>query len=145
MDLRDGVDTMSISGGAVGTVHPGLDERDRRRVAYFAILPNLLVSAHPDYVLTHRLVPRGPGATRVECEWLAEPDAVIGGAVELWDTINRQDWSACESVQRGLASGAHRAGPLAAREDAVHHFIGLIARAYLGRTDSLGRTAPATG
>lgn len=133
MDLRDGVETMSMSGTRVGPPHPGLDEHTRRRVAYFAVLPNLLISAHPDYVLTHRLEPIAPGATRIECEWLAEPDAEIDEAVELWDTINEQDWDACESVQRGLASGAHRPGPIVEREDAVHHFVGLIAHAYLGR------------
>ena len=61
------------------------------------MLPNLLVSAHPDYVLTHRLEPLAPGATRIECEWLAEPGADIDGAVELtsfdlaaeWDTVAR--------------------------------------------------------
>ena len=33
----------------------------RRRVEYVHLLPNLLVSAHPDYVMTHRLVPLAPG------------------------------------------------------------------------------------
>ncbi|MEX0665310.1 MAG: aromatic ring-hydroxylating dioxygenase subunit alpha [Acidimicrobiia bacterium] len=134
MDLRDGAETMSMTGELVGAIHPGLDELTRRRVGYFAVLPNLLVSAHPDYVLTHRFEPLTPSTTRVECEWLVEPDVDdIGGAVELWDLTNRQDWAACESVQRGLASGAYRPGPILEREDAVHHFVGLIAAAYLGR------------
>ena len=29
----------------------------RRKVLYAGLLPNLLISAHPDYVMTHRLVP----------------------------------------------------------------------------------------
>jgi Rieske 2Fe-2S family protein len=133
MDLRDGADTMSMTGARVAPIHPGLDDRARRRVAYFAVLPDLLVSAHPDYVLTHRLDPLAPGRTRVECEWLVEPGVTdIAGAVELWDLTNRQDWTACESVQRGLASGSYRPGPILEREDAVHHFVGLIAAAYLG-------------
>ena len=134
MDLRDSAETMSMTGARVGLIHPGLDERARRRVAYFGVLPNLLISAHPDYVLTHRLQPIAPDVTRVECEWLVDPGVIeIDGAVELWDITNRQDWAACESVQRGLASGAYRPGPILQREDAVHHFVGLIARAYLGR------------
>jgi glycine betaine catabolism A len=112
MDLRPDAETMSMTGAAVGPTHPG-------------------------YVLTHRLEPIGPAATRVECEWLADPETTsIDGAVELWDLVNRQDWAACESVQRGLASGAHRPGPIVAREDAVHHFVGLVARAYLGRSNA---------
>jgi len=134
LELRAGVETMSMTGAGVGTPHPALDDVARRRVAYFAVLPNLLVSAHPDYVLAHRLEPVAPGATRIVCEWLADADAEIDGAVELWDLVNRQDWAACASVQRGLASGAHRPGPITEREDAVHHFVGLIARAYLGRS-----------
>ena len=134
LDLRENAETMSMSGARVGPIHPGLDERARRRVAYFAVLPNLLVSAHPDYVLTHRFQPIAPDVTRVECEWLVDPSVTeIADAVELWDITNRQDWAACESVQRGLASGAYRPGPILQREDAVHHFVGLIARAYLGR------------
>jgi hypothetical protein len=32
-----------------------------------------------------------------------------------------------------LESGVHVPGPIVEREDAVHHFVGLIAAAYLGR------------
>ena len=139
MDLRERAATMSMTGAQVGPVHPGLDEATRRKVAYFAVLPNLLVSAHPDYVLTHRLQPIAPDLTRVECEWLVEPGVTHArDAVELWDVTNRQDWAACESVQRGLASGAYRPGPILEREDAVHHFVGLIARAYLGGSSPTG-------
>ena len=80
-------------------------------VEYLHLLPNLLVSAHPDYVMTHRMVPLAPGRTWVECSWLTLPDAdgtrpARRGAVEFWDITNRQDWAACESVQRGLAVAA---------------------------------------
>jgi Rieske 2Fe-2S family protein len=98
------------------------------------VLPSLLVSAHPDYVLTHLLEPRSVDCTRVTCEWLADPGAAIddlADAVALWDVTNREDWAACESVQRGLASGAYVAGPLAPREDAVHAVVQWFARHYL--------------
>jgi len=52
--------------------------------------------------------------------------------VDFWDLTNRQDWAACESVQRGLASPHFRPGPLAPGEDAVHRFVALVGRAYLG-------------
>jgi Rieske 2Fe-2S family protein len=95
------------------------------------VLPNLLVSAHPDYVLTHRLVPLAPDRTTVECEWLADPAVDdLADAVALWDVTNREDWAACESVQRGLASPHARPGPITAREDAVHHFVTKIADVY---------------
>jgi Rieske 2Fe-2S family protein len=134
MDLAEGADTMSMTGAAVGPPHPGLDARARRRVAYVALLPSLLVSAHPDYVLTHRLEPLAPDRTRVTCTWLADPAAPsrdLVDAVELWDVTNLQDWAACESVQRGLASGAYVPGPLAPREDAVHAVVRWCAAQYL--------------
>jgi glycine betaine catabolism A len=131
MDLAPDAATMSITGAAVAAPLPALTPRARRRVAYVALLPSLLVSAHPDYVLTHRLEPLAPDRTRVTCEWLARPDATIDGAVELWDVTNREDWAACESVQRGVASGAYAPGPLSGREDAVHAVVGWCARAYL--------------
>lgn len=134
MDLAASADTMSMTGGAVAAPLPGLDDARRRRVAYVALLPSLLVSAHPDYVLTHRLEPLAPDATRITCEWLAEPGTTagdLGPAVELWDVTNRQDWEACASVQRGASSPWFVPGPLAPREDAVHRVVGWFTSRYL--------------
>jgi len=80
-------------------------------------------------------VPLAPGRTWVECSWLvaAGADGVASdalGAVEFWDLTNKQDWAACESVQRGVSSPHYRPGPLAPNEDAVYDWITLIARAY---------------
>ena len=48
-------------------------------------------------------------------------------AVEFWDLTNRQDWAACESVQRGLRSRGFRPGPLSTAEDGVAQFTRLVA------------------
>ncbi|MGH3374510.1 MAG: SRPBCC family protein, partial [Actinoallomurus sp.] len=88
---------------------------------------------HPDYVMTHRLRPLAPDRTEVECSWyVPEGVADAGYAVEFWDRTNRQDWTACESVQRGLASPHFRPGPFAPSEDAVHQWVRTIALAYRG-------------
>ena len=58
MDLRDGMRTMSLTGELAATPLPGAPPTT---VEYVHLLPNLLVSAHPDYVMTHRLVPLAPG------------------------------------------------------------------------------------
>ena len=135
MDLRDGMATMSLDGRLAATPLPGVDPR---RVEYLHLLPNLLVSAHPDYVMAHRLVPLSPGRTFVECSWLvAAPDAPGGavdarGAVDFWDVTNRQDWAACESVQRGLAGPHFVPGPFAPREDGVADLVRRVGAAYLG-------------
>ncbi len=130
MDLREHAETMSLSGRGAGVV---IDGAPGGTVRYVAVFPNLLISAHPDYVMTHRLVPLAPDHTFVECSWLV-PDGVpdASHAVDFWDVTNRQDWAACESVQRGVASPHFRPGPLAPNEDAVHAFVTRVGRAYQG-------------
>jgi len=72
-----------------------------------------------------------PGRTAVECSWYFPSTATDPShAVDFWDVTNRQDWAACESVQRGVASPHFRPGPLAPKEDAVHQWTALVARAY---------------
>jgi len=130
MDLREGAETMSLDGRSGGVFLPGVD---RRKVGYLALFPDLLLSLHPDYVMVHKLRPAGPDRTDVRCSWYVAPGVTDAGWAErFWDRTNRQDWAACESVQRGLDSPHYRPGPFAPGEDAVHRWAGLIARAYLG-------------
>lgn len=130
MDLRGHAETMSLDGRSRGEFLPGVD---RSRVLYLALVPDLLLSLHPDYVMTHRLVPVSPGSTSVECSWYVPPGVRDASyAEEFWDRTNRQDWAACESVQRGLNSPHFRPGPFAPNEDAVHQWVTLIGNAYLG-------------
>lgn len=139
MDLRDGMDTMSLDGTSLGVPLRGLDATGLRTVIYVNIFPNVLLSLHPDYVMTHRLVPLAADRTTIECTWAFAPEAVDrpgfdpGYAVEFWDLTNRQDWGACESVQRGLTSVHARPGPLSPDEDAVYQFVTTVARGYLGQ------------
>ena len=88
--------------------------------------------------MTHRLVPLAPDRTWVECSWYFEPapDGTLPDpayAVEFWDLTNRQDWAACESVQRGLASPHFRPGPFAPNEDAVARLVGKLSAWYAER------------
>jgi Rieske 2Fe-2S family protein len=129
MDLRPHAETMSMDGKGSGVF---IDGAPRRTILYVGLFPNLLISAHPDYVMAHRLVPVEAGLTEVECSWYFPKEAAdIAYAVEFWDLTNRQDWAACESVQRGLASPHFRPGPLASNEDAVYQWTALVAGAYL--------------
>ena len=61
--------------------------------------------------------------------------------MDFWDLTNRQDWSACESVQRGLSSPHAVPGPLLA-EDAVYQYVTMVARGYLGQTPAGQRREP---
>ena len=140
MDLRDGMETMSLSGSSGGVPLRGLDAHGLRTVIYVNIFPNVLLSLHPDYVMTHRLIPVAADRTTIECTWAFAPEAVErpgfdpAYAVEFWDITNKQDWSACESVQRGLASPHASPGPLSPAEDAVYSYVTAIARGYLGQS-----------
>jgi len=128
MDLRS--ETMSLTGRSAGTPLPGARQG---RVEYLGLVPNLLLSLHPDYVMTHRLVPLAADRTWIECSWyFGAADVDPAYAVEFWDLVNGQDWRACESVQRGLASPHFRPGPFAPSEDAVHRWVRMIGRAYQG-------------
>ena len=136
MELRDRAETMSLDGSGRSPL-PGLSDHARRNVCYFVLPPNLLISAHPDYVMTHRLSPLSPNQTSVECSWLFPAEAVTeegfdpSYAADFWDITNRQDFTACESVARGLTSPGYRPGPFDAREDGVRAFQEQIARLYM--------------
>jgi glycine betaine catabolism A len=138
MDLKDHAATMSLDGHSDGVPIPGLDGERLRTVAYLGLFPNLLLSLHPDYVMTHLVEPLAADRSQIVCTWYFPPEAAErpgfdpSYAVEFWDRTNRQDWAACESVQRGMASPHFQPGPLAPAEDAVYHVVTMIARAYLG-------------
>jgi Rieske 2Fe-2S family protein len=137
MELMDFAATMSMTGESKGANFRNLDPKQRREVYYYALFPNLLISLHPDYVMTHRLDPISPGETWIECAWLFPPEArTVEGftpeyASEFWDLTNREDFAACESVYRGLTSTGYRPGPFAQEEDEVHAFMAMIAEGYV--------------
>jgi Rieske 2Fe-2S family protein len=136
LDLADHADTMSLDGKGSGGQIPALPSDMRRHVYYLALFPNLLISPHPDYLMTHRLEPQSPLQTFVECSWLFHPASVQqpgfdpGYAATFWDITNKQDFAACESVARTLAAGGYLPGPYDYREDAVRSFEALVAEGY---------------
>jgi Rieske 2Fe-2S family protein len=140
MELIPEADTMSLDGHSGGVAIAGLSDVELRTVMYLVGYPNLLVSLHPDYVMTHLMTPISVDRTHVECVWAFprevadQPGFDPSYAVDFWDLTNRQDWAACESVQRGLTSPHAVPGPLAKEEDGVYQFVTRVARAYQGRT-----------
>jgi Rieske 2Fe-2S family protein len=128
MDLRPGVDTLSMDGTCPRQLLPSLSAEDKRRVYYYAIFPNMLLSLHPDYMMVHTLWPMAPDRTINVCEWhfhpteLASPSFDASDAVEFWDLTNRQDWHVCELSQAGISSRAYTPGPYSNREDLLYAF-----------------------
>jgi Rieske 2Fe-2S family protein len=138
MDLRPGVDTLSMDGSCPRAFLPGLSPEEARRVYYYAIFPNMLLSLHPDYMMVHTLWPIAPNRTINICEWhfhpkeLARPDFDANDAIEFWDMTNRQDWHVCELSQAGIASRAYTPGPYSNREDLLYAFDRMIVGVHSG-------------
>jgi Rieske 2Fe-2S family protein len=132
MDLRPGVETLSVDGSCPRALLPGLSAEDRRRVYYYAIFPNMLLSLHPDYMMVHTLWPLAPDRTINICEWHFQPSEVArngfdpSDAVDFWDMTNRQDWHVCELSQAGIGSRAYTPGPYSNREDLLYAFDRMI-------------------
>ena len=98
-----------------------------------------MLSLHPDYVMAHRMVPLAADRTLIECQWLFDETVTDPSyAVDFWDLTNRQDWAACESVQRGISSPHFTPGPLAPNENAIYEWVTLLARAYRDPAATLG-------
>jgi Rieske 2Fe-2S family protein len=123
MEIRPPNESATMSGRPVGRrVSDALPAEDGRRAYYYSLMPNLLLSLHPDYVNYYLLTPLDVGRTRVESEWLfhpqtlADPSANLRDAIEFWDVTNRQDWDIVAQSQIGIHSRRYQPGPYSARE-----------------------------
>jgi Rieske 2Fe-2S family protein len=114
--------SLTMSGNACALPVGDIKAEDHRRVFYYSIFPNLLLSLHPDYVMVHQLWPHSPDRVLIVCDWFFHPEAFgrpdfhPDDAVEFWDMTNRQDWHVCELSQQGIASRAYQPGPYSPRE-----------------------------
>src|SRR5574338_1071787 len=134
MDLRPGVETMSMDGVCRRAYLPGVSEADRHRVYYYALFPKFLLSLHPDYMMTHTIWPLAPDHTRLICEWhfhreeMARPGFSAEDVVSFWDMTNRQEWHVCELSQAGISSCGYKPGRYSNREDLLYQFDRYILR-----------------
>ena len=121
MEIKAPNESATMSGRPAGKlVSPQLSEEDRHRAFYYTLMPNLLLSMHPDYVNYYLVHPISADRTVVESEWLVHPDTLHGGnladAVEFWDLTNRQDWDIVGQSQLGISSRRYEPGPYSPRE-----------------------------
>jgi Rieske 2Fe-2S family protein len=134
MGFRDGVETMSLDGRLRRAYLPGLNGAQRRQVEYYSVYPNLLLSLHPDYMMTHTLWPRAHDRTEIVCEWhfhpaeMAKAGFVADDAVQFWDVTNREDWWIAEQSQAGITSRAYAPGPYSERESLLWSFDEIVRR-----------------
>ena len=137
MEVVGEFETLSTDGAMHGRPElPGMQPEDQKRVYYFVLWPNMLLSLHPDYLMTHLIRPLEPGRTQVVCEWffaadaIARPDFDPSDAIEFWDLTNRQDWAVCELQQAGTRSRAYTPGRYSGIESSVHGFDLMVADRY---------------
>jgi choline monooxygenase len=100
---------------------------------YYWVFPAFMLNVYPDNMSLNVVVPLAPDRTLTIFEWyrhdVTAADA-IAKTIRFSDEIQIEDIAICEAVQRGLASGAYRRGRFSAlRENGVHHFQSLVARA----------------
>jgi Rieske 2Fe-2S family protein len=138
---REGAWTFTDSGTTTRAPFDGLSEDERVRHKGELIYPNLMLSLSADHVAAFSILPHAPGRTTVVCEFLFHPSEIArpgfdpSDAVDFWDLVNRQDWTICESVQRGMSSRVFETGYYAPMES-----WSLDIRRYVGeRLGTAGR------
>lgn len=127
--LRRGAVSWTPDGQACGPAFPGLTAAERDAGFTFVTLwPSAYVVAHVDHVRAVRLLPTGPGTTRLVAEWLfpratlAQPGFDPAQVAAFATTVLTEDAAACEMNQRGLDSPAHDRGTLMPEEYEIHAF-----------------------
>ncbi len=114
--------SLTMSGNACATPVGDIKGENHRRVFYYSIFPNMLLSMHPDYVMVHQIWPQSPERVLIFCDWFFHPNAFDApgfhpeDAIQFWDITNRQDWHVCELSQQGIGSRAYQPGPYSSRE-----------------------------
>jgi len=120
---RDGAYTFTATGTTTRRPFPGLNEDERTRHKGELVYPNLFLSLACDHATCFVLKPRAVGRTTIDCLFLFEPHEMEkpgfdpSDAVDFWDLVNRQDWSVCDRVQRGMGARVHNSGFYAPMED----------------------------
>jgi Rieske 2Fe-2S family protein len=120
---RAGAYTFTHIGTTARRAFPTLNQDERERHKGELIYPNLFISLACDHAAVFILLPRAAERTDIVCHFLFEPHELAkadfdpSDAVDFWDVVNRQDWSICESVQKGMRSRVHQHGYYAPMED----------------------------
>lgn len=120
---RDGATTFTATGTSNRRSFPGLDEDEQNRHKGDLLYPNVFLSLARDHVAVFVLHATGPAHTRIDCHFLFETHEIEkadfdpSDAVDFWHLVNRQDWSICERVQKGMNTRVHERGIFSPMED----------------------------
>ena len=128
MDFNEDKESVTASGHLCCPPLSGLNEDDQRRVYYYSIFPNMLLSLHPEYVMYHTVQPNGIDKCKVECTWLFAKDVAESGehnpdeGINFWDMINKQDWYISKLSQLGIQSKRYSPAPYSGQESLLAAF-----------------------
>jgi len=123
---------------------PGQDfaERLGQEAFYAWLYPNFMINRYGDIMDTNSVWPTAPDRCRVVFDYFfrdaAGPEAreFIDRSIAASHTVQLEDISICESVQRGLDSGAFHGGRYSVlRQAAEHRFHCLLAADLARRND----------
>jgi Rieske 2Fe-2S family protein len=140
IEHADGAWTFTRSGTSERSPFPGLSDDERVRHKGELIYPNFMISLSADHVAAFTMWPRSAQHTTIDCDFLFHPSEIAkpgfdpSDAVDFWDLVNRQDWTICEGVQRGMRSRVFQSGFYAPMES-----FSLDIRRYVG--ERLGTTS----
>lgn len=98
---------------------------------YFWLFPNTMINVYPWGISVNVVQPWGVDRTRVSFQtYVWDPDRLDRGAGGDLDRVEREDEVIVEAVQRGVRSRLYHRGRYSpTREQGVHHFHRLLARA----------------
>jgi len=138
--VAPGFVTWTLDGQSKLPLIEGPSDADRALGVVFAsFTASFFIVAHPDYVRTVRIAPRGAEQVELTVDWLLPPGVAerhpgeLEKMYELGRLVVAQDGRVCELNQRGLRSRRHRAGVLMPQEESLHEFHEWL-RARLGST-----------
>jgi Rieske 2Fe-2S family protein len=127
--LAPGLVTWTLDGQFRLPLIEGPSEADRAVGAAFAsFTASLFVVAHPDYVRSVRILPKGPERVELTVDWLLPPGVAerypedLESLYALGRLVVAQDGRVCELNQQGLRSRRHREGVLMPQEHALQEF-----------------------
>jgi Rieske 2Fe-2S family protein len=132
-DLRPrvapGLATWTLDGRSTLPLIEGPSAEDREPGVVFAsFAASFFIVAHPDYVRSVRVLPKGPERVELTVDWLLPPGVAEAHPEELerlcalGRLVVAQDGRVCEVNQRGLKSRRHREGVLMPQEHGVKEF-----------------------
>ena len=111
---------------------PHLPDPNRRSWRFYSCLPNLGIDIMPEQMDFFQVLPKGPGKTMIRGAAFGRRDERremrlirwLGNRINM--QVNNEDRFLCERLQRGLADGAYRPGPLSQLETWMLEFHELL-------------------